>query len=150
MKHTIGATVLLVLMMTVVGSLSCQTSPEEEAKRQLDSLVDRWSGALVEEEIEGIVSCYWDNAVSMNYWPGEESEMEQGSAEIRASAVKGFEELDYGSMGFIWDETVRFFPEGGNPVYIRPVSSHGFMDVFEFEERGDEYRIIRHYVLPHP
>ena len=61
-----------------------------------------------------------------------------------------FDQHDFLSMNLIFDEPVRFFPRHGRPTYIYSNSRFGYMNVFEFEERRGEYRVIRQYLLPHP
>jgi hypothetical protein len=53
-------------------------------------------------------------------------------------------------LNLVYDEPVRFFPQDANPTYVYPNSAFGFMDMFEFERRRDQYKIVRQYLLPHP
>jgi hypothetical protein len=122
----------------------------QDARNELDRLVDRWTRALINEDIDTFLDCYWADAIRVNYNPQGVAEITEGMEELRAAEEKGFAEIDFPSLNLVYDEPVRFFPRHGRPTYIYPNSRYGFMNVFEFERRGGEYRIIRQYLLPHP
>ncbi|MCK5734980.1 MAG: hypothetical protein KAH21_00825 [Spirochaetaceae bacterium] len=122
----------------------------DDTQSQLDSLVEKWTDSLLNEDIDGFLSCYWDDAVRIMYFPGRDTEITEGINQLRASEKASFEQLDYRNMNLIYDEPVRFFPGDCQPIYIYPNSRFSFMDVFEFEERRGQYRIIKQYLIPHP
>lgn len=122
----------------------------EDDRLELDSLVEKWTESLLNENIDDFLDCYWDDAVRIMYFPGRDAEITEGIDELRAAEAISFEQLDYRSMNLIYDEPLRFFPRDGRPTYIYPNSRFSFMDVFEFEERRGRYRIITQYLMPHP
>lgn len=137
----------------VVTALSCVCAGAgfaQDSRVELDALVEKWTEALSTEDIDGLLSCYWSDAIRIDYFPGGEPELTEGMEELRAADQAGFDQYDYQSMNLIYDEPVRFFPGHGRPTYIYANSRFGYMDVFEFEERRGEYRIIQQYLLPHP
>jgi hypothetical protein len=135
--------ILLVFFCAGVG-FSQDSMPE------LDALVEQWTQALNAEDIDGFLSCYWPDAIRITYFPGSEPEITEGMGELRAAQEAGLEQVDLVSMNLIYDDPVRFFPRNGRPTYVYPNSRFGFMDMFEFEERRGEFRIITQYLLPHP
>jgi len=122
----------------------------QDSQTELDALVEKWTDSLNTEDIDGFLSCYWYDALRITYFPGSEPEITEGMDELRAAEEVSFEQFDYQSMNLIYDEPVRFFSRHGRPTYIYPNSRFGYMDVFEFEERRGEYRIIQQYLMPHP
>ena len=141
------AVVLAALSMTMAATLPAQA---QDARGALDDLVAKWTKALTTEDITGFLGCYWDDAVRINYGPDGTAEITQGMDELRAAEEKGFEAIDFLSLNLVYDAPVRFFPRNANPTYVYPNSAFGFMDIFEFEQRGGQYRIIKQYLLPHP
>lgn len=138
---------LLVVVLVLVSALGLYA---QSARTDLDALVDRWTNALINEDIETFMSSYWDDAVRISYSAGGGADVVTGMAQLRAAQLESFARLDFGSLNLEYDEPVRVFPRDGEPVYIYPNSRFGFMDIFEFEERDGEFRIVRQYLLPHP
>jgi len=139
-------TILAVLVMNTVALPVFSADPQ----RELDVLVEKWTEALISEDIDGFLSCYWDDAERLMYFPGQEPVVVNGIDQMRAEQQRGNDQSDFASMNLIYDEPVRFFPNEGRPTYVYPNSRFGFMDIFEFEKRGGRYRIIRQYLFPHP
>ena len=136
--------------VTVLSFVCAGTGFAQDSRVELDALVEKWTESLNTEDINGFLSCYWNDAIRITYFPGGEPELTEGMEDLRAAEQVSFEQYDYKSMNLIYDEPVRFFPGHGRPTYIYPNSRFAFMDVFEFEERRGEYRIIRQYLMPHP
>ncbi len=147
MKVSKGKIIVTVLCLSFfIGVPVFAGNPQTD----LDALLEKWTTSLTDENVDGFLDCYWDDAVRINYFPGQEPGMVEGQQELRAGQNSSFERLDFQSMGLIYDPPIRYFPGNGRPVYVYPNSRFGFIDVFEFEERRGEYRIIRQYLLPHP
>lgn len=136
----------IVALLLITAGSGFAAEPEVE----IDRLLETWTDSLISEDIDGFLDCYWDEAVRINYNPGAESMMTQGMTALRREEQTAFDQLDFGSFNLIYDEPVRFFPDNNRPVYIYPNSRFAYMDVFEFEQRGGVYRIIRQYLMPHP
>jgi hypothetical protein len=121
------------------------------AQEAIDALMARWIGALVSEDSETLAGCYWPEAVSISYDPSGGSELLEGGAAIRQSIEAVFAEYDYPSLGMVYPEPTRFFPQNDTvPVYVYNYVEYRFIDVFYFEERMGEYRILRHLLLIDP
>ena len=133
-----------------LASVCAGTGFAQDSRVELDALIEKWTEALNSEDIDRFLGCYWSDAVRITYFPGGEPEITEGMEEFRPAEQASFEQFDYQSMNLIYDEPVRFFPRHGRPTYIYAHSRFGYMDVFEFEERRGEYRIILQYLLPHP
>ena len=142
--------VLKCVLVAVVFLGTVGIAYADDTQSELDSLVEKWTESLLSEDIDGFLACYWDDAVRIMYFPGGDAEIVEGINELRASEEASFEQLDFRSMNLIYDEPVRFFPDDGRPTYIYPNSRFSFMDLFEFEERRGQYRIVRQYLMPHP
>jgi hypothetical protein len=134
----------------LVASCCVGAAFADDVQDELDSLVEKWTVALVNEDINGFLDCYWDDAVRIVYFPGQDAEITEGIAELRTSQSASFQQLDFRTMNLIYDDPVRYFPEVGLPAYVYPNSRFSYMDVFEFEERQGQYRIVRQYLMPHP
>jgi len=139
-------TILAIFVMITVVSPVYSADPQQE----LDALVMKWTESLIAEDIEGFLSCYWDDAVRLVYFPGQEPTLVDGIEAMRIEEQKGMDEYDFASMNLIYDEPIRFFPNQGGPTYVYPNSRFAFMDIFEFEKRRGRYRIVRQYLFPHP
>lgn len=86
----------------------------------------------------------------MNYNPDGTADLTEGVEAMRVIDQQWFDAIDYQSLNLVYDEPVRFFPQDANPTYVYPNSAFGYMDVFEFERRRGQYKIVRQYLLPHP
>jgi hypothetical protein len=138
---------LLVVSLVV---LTAATATAQSVRSTLDNLADTWIESLLTEDADAMIECYWPDAVHYSYSGNGETELLVGSAEYAAAQQQAFDELDYASFGLVYPEPVRFFPEFGAPVYVYAVTQFRFMDVFEFERRGNEWRIIRHFFYSDP
>lgn len=118
---------------------------------ELDALMGRWIEALKSEDSDTLVECYWPDAVSITYDPSGGSELLEGRQAIRESQDAVFAQYDYPSLGLEYPEPARFFPQNGDlPAYIYNYVDYRFIDVFYFEKRSGEYRILRHLLLIDP
>ena len=146
-------TVVVVLAFCLGGSL-LQTLPlqaDPSLQGSLDALMERWIEALKREDSEEILDCYWPEAVSVSYDPAGGSELLEGLQAIRESLEAVFAEYDYPSLGLEYPEPARFFPDADTlPVYIYNYVDFRFIDIFYFEERSGEVRILRHILLIDP
>ncbi|MBN1834926.1 MAG: hypothetical protein JW820_03685 [Spirochaetales bacterium] len=121
------------------------------AQVELDALMQRWITALLNEDLEGMLECYWPDAVSISYDPAGWSELLEGTEAIRRSQEAVFAEYDYPSLGLVYPEPARFFPQTDSlAVYVYNCIDFRFIDVFYFEERSGELRIRRHVLLVDP
>lgn len=142
--------ILGVLVISLIILFSSGVVVAADTGSEIDAVIARWTQSLLNEDPGDFVSCYWDDAVRIVYFPGQDPEIIEGSDNIGASQKAAFDNMDFRTMNLIYDDLVRFFPEEGRPTYIYPNSRFSFMDVFEFEKRGREYRIIKQYIIPHP
>ena len=83
---------------------------EPVLQAELDALMGRWIEALETEDSDGLLECYWPEAVSISYDPSGGSELLEGTEAIRASQDAVFAEYDYPSLGLEYPEPARFFP----------------------------------------
>ena len=153
MTSKILKTVVLAFALVLAGTLAQPPRLQAESPLQasLDALMARWIGALESEDIGGMLECYWPEAVSISYDPAGGSELLEGRQAIRESQEAVFAEYDYPSLGLEYPEPARFFPNTDSlPVYIYNYVDFRFIDVFYFQERAGEVRILRHLLLIDP
>jgi len=146
-------TVVVVLALCLGGTLlrTVPLAADPSLQGELDGLMERWIEALKREDSEEILDCYWPEAVSVSYDPTGGSELLEGLQAIRESLEAVFAEYDYPSLGLEYPEPARFFPEADTlPVYIYNYVDFRFIDIFYFEERSGEVRILRHILLIDP
>jgi hypothetical protein len=140
-------------MVWIVAAISLMCTAvafAQDDRAELDSLVDKWTTALTSEDTDSFLECYWDDAIRLNYNPNGTADPTEGVEAMRVVDQQGFDAIDYQSLNLVYDEPVRFFPQNANPTYVYPNSTYGYMDMFEFERRRGEYKIVRQYLLPHP
>jgi hypothetical protein len=148
MKRSAAVAVLCLLQLLWLAAPLRADSP---LQGELDTLMARWIEALKNEDSETLMSCYWSDAVSITYDPSGGSELLEGTAAIRESTETVFAEYDYPSLGLEYPEPERFFPlRDSLPVYIYNYVDYRFIDVFYFQRRSGEYRIVRHILLIDP
>jgi hypothetical protein len=148
-----SARALFVVATLGLCQLACLSplGADPPAREQLDSLMARWIDALRSEDIDTLLGCYWPGAVSITYDPGGGSELLEGTAAIRVSTEAVFAAYDYPSLGLEYPEPARFFPSRDDlPVYIYNYVDYRFIDIFYFQSRAGEYRILRHVLLVDP
>jgi len=140
----------MVSIVTAMALACAGTAFAQDARVELDSLVEKWTTALTSEDTDSFLDCYWDDAIRVNYNPDGTADLTEGVEAMRVIDQQWFDAIDYESLNLVYDEPVRFFPQNGNPTYVYPNSAFGYMDMFEFERRGSQYKIVRQYLLPHP
>jgi len=140
----------IVTIVTAMALAWGGTAFAQEARVELDVLVEKWTTALTTEDIDSFLDCYWDDAIRVNYNPDGTADLTEGVEAMREIDQQWFDAIDYESLNLVYDEPVRFFPQDANPTYVYPNSAFGFMDIFEFERRRGRYKIARQYLLPHP
>jgi hypothetical protein len=142
------------LFFVTLLCLCCLGAPlgaDPAARAPLDALMHRWIGALKAEDLDTLMSCYWPDALSISYDPTGGSELLEGTEAIRGSTAAVFEAYDYPSLGLEYPEPARFFPTQDDlPVYIYNYVDFRFIDIFYFQARSGEYRIMRHVLLIDP
>lgn len=143
-------TFLLLIAASICTAVPIAAQSSNQTHRARDAILEQWTRSLNSEDTDGFLNCYWDDAVRFVYFPGSEPEITEGMEELRRAEAESMEKYDYSSMNLVYDEPVRLFPQESGPTYIYANSQLGFMDVFEFERRGGEYRIVRQYLFPHP
>ena len=146
-------TIVIALALSLTGMLLQPPDLRADSTLQdrLDALMDRWIEALKSEDSDGMLECYWPEAVSISYDPAGGSELLEGLDAIRQSQEAVFAQYDYPSLGLEYPEPARFFPEADSlPVYIYNYVDYRFIDIFYFEERSGEVRILRHVLLIDP
>jgi hypothetical protein len=84
MNKIITAIIAILVMITVVSPVY-SADPQQE----LDALVTKWTESLIAEDIEGFLSCYWDDAVRLVYFPGQEPTLVDGIEAMRIEEQKG-------------------------------------------------------------
>ncbi len=147
---------LLLLIATVLMLFPLSLSVADTQEQvQLDQLMQKWISALTTENIEAMASCYWPEATKIIYNPNRTSSMLEGIEEIRENQQRLFDKFDYPSMHLQYPNPKRFLPgsvseEERRPVYIYDNKKRGFIDIFFFEKRSGEYRIIQHLLLINP
>ena len=143
-KVFVPGCIVVLLLVLYPAMMSAQSA----VQRQIDTLMKTWEKALVTEDLDTLIDCYWPDALSVTYNRNGESAMQDGSRAIRREQEGWFDQLDYPSLGLKYPEPQRFLPEQSDkPVYIYDYSSSGFMDIFYFEKRSGEYRISKHVLL---
>ncbi len=120
----------------------------DDVEGELTLVLEKWEDALNSGDIDEFMECYWADAVRIFYFPGSR-QMEEGARAIRAAQSDIFSERSE-PASFNYDPPVTFVPDGGTPSCVFANSAVGYMEIFEFERRVGEYRIIKQYVLPHP
>lgn len=151
MKPLKNAAFVLALCLAGILLPLASLHADSALQAELDALMARWIGALENEDTEGMLECYWPEAVSISYDPAGGSELLEGRQAIRESQDAVFAEYDYPSLGLEYPKPARFFPSQDSlPVYIYNYVDFRFIDIFYFEERGGEVRILRHILLIDP
>jgi ketosteroid isomerase-like protein len=74
---------------------SCSSSGITEAdKKKIDIVADKWIGSLNAEDIKGLRSTYWPNAVHTNIQADGSKEVKKGVDEIMEGQRKLFDSTD--------------------------------------------------------
>lgn len=139
----------MVILAAALALVATFPVSSQSVERELDALVDTWVDALSTGDIDAFMSCYWDDAIRIMYGT-ESTQLDEGARRIRDAQQELFDQRGSEPMQFPYDPIVRLIPDGARPTYFLPNSAWSYMDVFEFERRVGEYRIIKQYVLPHP
>lgn len=58
-RNNITRTILSIIVLFAVVGPVYSANPQQE----LDALVTKWTDSLIAEDIEGFLSCYWDDGV---------------------------------------------------------------------------------------
>jgi hypothetical protein len=148
-----AVTVLALVVLCLLGTLPRPTAAfgDPSLQAELDALMQRWIEALKTEDSATLAECYWPDAVAVSYDPSGGSELLEGRQAIRESQEAVFAEYDYPSLALEYPEPARFFPRSDPlPVYIYNYVDYRFIDIFYFEKRSGEVRILRHVLLVDP
>ncbi len=147
MKRIASSVILnIVLVLSVFPAFT-----DNQAQGKLDMLMDKWTTSLSSEDIDSMVSCYWPEVLDITYSTNGKSSSRVGIDAVRENQQMLFDRIDYPSLHLNYPEPARFIPESGDlPIYIYDYREKNFMDIFYFEKRSGEYRIIRHILLIMP
>ena len=135
-------------VMVLLTGIATLSGAEEGDRDRIDALMLRWETALISEDIDALIDCYWDDAFSATYGGNTPFAAQDGSAEIRREQEGWFSQLDYPSLGLDYPEPVRAFPgRGAMPLYIYDNGDSGFLDLFYYEKRDGDFRIANHVLI---
>jgi len=142
-----SALILLIILLP----LACITTPpgeSPEVQRALDEVMERWIEGLKTENLDLLMSAYWPEAELIIAGP-EGEQVFAGFDAIAGSQDEGFRSSDIYREMEVFKAGSEATPEGTRWIY--EVHGPGFMmfNIFLFQEREGEWRII-HQVIEAP
>lgn len=138
----------LLALILILSAGSTAFALSETDKDSIDRVADTWITSLKGEDIAGLRSTYWSDAVHTHIKPNGSREIKRGVAEILEGQQELFDSTDvFAQLGY---------PEPGKdlegdpdrPVYLYNVEEFGYSDSFAFEKRNGRWKIVEHTLGP--
>ena len=140
MKKALFLIFVFVCTILPAGVFAAENSPQME----IDALVGKWLWAIAHEYVDGYANCYWPDATDEMYDAKGQSSIVIGSPALRQRQQEWFDNLDFSTLDLKYPEPTRFLPVTGDIcVYSYVLNQFKQMEIFYFQKRGGEYRILR-------
>jgi|GEM_PF-3481532 len=137
--------ILLLLFFITVGCVSTKSALTETDKNHIDALATKWIISLKSEDVDGMLSTYWEDMVHITY-ETDGSRKNYSLEEFREEQQKAFEQHDLFADLEYPEPEKDFASEPGQPIYTYTVTfgDFTFQDIFQFLKREGEWKIIEH------
>lgn len=118
---------------------------------QIDALMAKWLWAISHEYVDGYAECYWPEATVVSYdVTGQLTTLTNAKA-IRQRQQEWADTIDFSTMDLNWPEPTRFIPAVGDiSVCMYMPKQFPGINVFYYQKRGSEVRILRQIELAYP
>jgi ketosteroid isomerase-like protein len=133
---------LCVLFLATGVPLALSAAPSLQA--QADALMQKWRTAISQEDVDGYAGCYWPDATNQAYDKKGQSTLLTGAKALRDRQQEWSNNLDFSTFNMTYPEPSRFVPASGDMcVYAYLLEQFSEMEIFYFQLRGGELRILR-------
>ena len=118
---------------------------------QLDALMAKWLWAIFHEYVDGYADCYWPEATVVNYDVMGQLTTLTGAKAIRQRQQGWADTIDFSKADLSWPEPTRFIPAVGDiSVCMYVPKQFPGINIFYYQKRGSEVRILRQIELTYP
>jgi hypothetical protein len=109
-----------------------------------EALMQKWRTAISREDVDGYASCYWPDVTNQLYDKKGQSTLLTGVKALRDRQQEWSNNMDFSTFNMAYPEPSRFIPDSGDMcVYAYLLEQFGEMEIFYFQLRGGELRILR-------
>lgn len=138
----------LSVVVLILSTGSAAFALSEADKRQIDRVADTWITSLQGEDLEGLRSTYWPDAVRIHIKSDGSKEFERGVDEILNGQQELFDSTDVFAQLEYPDPEKDLQSDSDRPVYLYNVEQFGYSDSFTFEKRNGRWKIVEHILGP--
>jgi hypothetical protein len=141
--------VSLVLVLICGGATAMWADPPTQV--QVDALMAKWLWAIGHEYVDGYAECYWSDATVVGYDSMAQFTTLTGAKAIRQRQQEWSDQMDFSKMDLNWPEPTRFIASTGDiSVCLYAPKQFPGINIFYYQKRGSEVRILRQLELAYP
>jgi hypothetical protein len=135
--------VLICVLAITGGSIGAFAAPSP-VQKEIDALMAKWRWAISNEFVDEYIKCYWPEITDQAYDNQGQPSILTGLEAMRQRQQEWSDTLDMSKMDMNYPEPLRFIPASGDiVVYQYVLKQFSEMEIFYFQRRGGEYRILR-------
>ena len=137
--------ILLFIYFLAFGCVSTKSAINSSDKAAIDAVATKWIKSLKSEDLEGMLSTYWEDMVHVTY-EADGSRKNLNIKEIRVEQQRLFDENDQFADLEYPEPEKDFSSKPDQPIYTYTVTfgDFKFQDIFQFLKRDGEWKIIEH------
>jgi hypothetical protein len=144
-------TILVSLVLVLACSGAAATWAEPPTQVQVDALMAKWLWAIGHEYLDGYADCYWPDATVVGYDAAGRFMTLADAKAIRQRQQEWSDQMDYSKIDLSWPEPTRFSASTGDiSVCLYTPKQFPGINVFYYQKRGSEVRILRQVELTYP
>ena len=136
--------VLFLCVLLLAAGVPFVLSAAPSLQAQADALMKKWRTAIGREDIDGYASCYWPDVTHEWYDAKGQPSLLAGVKALRDRQQEWANNMDFSTFNMDYPAPWRFFSDAGDMcMYAYILEQFREMEVFYFQLRGGELRIVR-------